>query len=166
MNNDAIIRNAEIKDLPYILDIMNEAIINTTAIYDYHERDEKYVQKWYQQLHETGMPVIVCEADGKCVAYGCYSRFRPKDGYRFCVEHSVYIHKDYRGKGYGAMLLSELIIAAKQQKIHTMIAGIDAANSISIEFHKKFGFVEVGFLKEVGYKFDRWLDLIFMEKIL
>jgi len=161
-----IVRNAETKDLASIREIMNDAVLNTTAIYDYHERSDVYVQHWFESLTQAGMPVLVCEVDGLCVAYGCYAVFRPKDGYRFCVEHSIYVHKDYRGKGLGKMLLEKLIDTARQQNLHTMIAGIDAENVESITFHKKFGFAECGYLKEVGYKFDRWLDLVFMEKIL
>lgn len=161
-----IVRNAEIKDLPSIKEIMNDAVLNTTAIYDYHERDDAYVQHWFENLTHAGMPVLACEADGACVAYGCYAVFRPKDGYRFCVEHSIYVHKNYRGKGLGKMLLEKLIDTARLQNHHTMIAGIDAENVESIALHKKYGFTECGYLREVGYKFDRWLDLVFMEKIL
>lgn len=164
--NDMIIRNAENRDVPYICEIMNDAILNSTAIYDYNERDDTYVQNWLEQMQQNAMPVIVCESEGICVAYGCYARFRPKDGYRFCVEHSIYVHKDFRSKGCGARLLDELILTARSHNIHTMIAGIDADNHFSIDFHKKYGFEQTGYLKEVGYKFDRWLDLVFMEKIL
>lgn len=164
--NDIIIRNAESRDLPYIRGIMNDAVLHSTAIYDYNERDDAYVQNWLEQMQQNNMPVIVCESDGSCIAYGCYAQFRPKDGYQFCVEHSIYVHKDFRGKGCGARLLEELMLIAKSQNIHTMIAGIDAENQFSIDFHKKYGFEQTGYLKEVGYKFGRWLDLVFMEKVL
>ncbi|MGF7230691.1 N-acetyltransferase family protein [Arachidicoccus sp.] len=160
------IRNAKECDLPYIQEIMNDAVLNTTAIYDYHERDGQYVKNWFDNMQKQSMPILVCAYEGRCAGYGCYTIFRPKDGYRFCVEHSVYVHKDFRGKGIGAELLNALIERARSENYHTMIAGIDAENTFSIEFHKKYGFTEVGYLKEVGFKFDRWLDLVFMEKIL
>lgn len=166
MHNILTIRDAEETDLLTIKEIMNDAVLNTTAIYDYYERDEQYVKNWFSNMQKQSMPIIVCAYEGKCAGYGCYTIFRPKDGYRFCVEHSVYVHKDFRGKGIGAQLLTALIKRAKVDNYHTMIAGIDADNKFSIEFHKKYGFVEVGYLKEVGYKFDRWLDLVFMQKML
>ncbi len=166
MHNILTIRDAEETDLLTIKEIMNDAVLNTTAIYDYYERDEQYVKNWFANMQKQSMPIIVCAYEGKCAGYGCYTIFRPKDGYRFCVEHSVYVHKDFRGKGIGAQLLTALIKRAKVENYHTMIAGIDADNKFSIEFHKKYGFVEVGYLKEVGYKFDRWLDLVFMQKML
>ncbi|ANI87979.1 acetyltransferase [Arachidicoccus ginsenosidimutans] len=166
MDEKIIIRNAEIHDLPYILAIMNDAVLNTTAIYDYYERDMKYVENWFVDMQKKAMPVLACEINGVCVGYGCYSIFRPKDGYRFCVEHSVYVDENFRGKKVGTKLLEALIEKAKEEKYHTMIAGIDAENLSSIAFHRKYGFAEVGYLKEVGYKFDRWLDLVFMEKVL
>lgn len=166
MHNILTIRDAEEADLLTIKEIMNDAVLNTTAIYDYYERDEQYVKNWFANMQTQSMPVIVCTYEGKCAGYGCFTIFRPKDGYRFCVEHSVYVHKDFRGKGIGAQLLNALIERARIENYHTMIAGIDAENIFSIEFHKKYGFVEVGYLKEVGYKFDRWLNLVFMQKML
>jgi phosphinothricin acetyltransferase len=152
---ECTIRNAETKDLPSIKEIMNDAVLNTTAIYDYHERSDTYLQHWFENLTRAGMPVLVCDVGGACVAYGCYNIFRPKDGYRFCVEHSIYVHKNERGKGFGKILLEKLIDVARRQNLHTMIAGIDAENVESIALHRKFGFTECGYLREVGYKFNR-----------
>ncbi|HEY0299507.1 MAG TPA: GNAT family N-acetyltransferase [Arachidicoccus sp.] len=166
MNGNTSIRNAETRDLPYILAIMNDAVLNTTAIYDYDERDEAYVRNWFAEMNKKGMPVLVCEINDVCVGYGCYAIFRPKDGYRFCIEHSVYVDGNFRGMKIGSKLLEALVEKAREENYHTMIAGIDAENYFSIDFHKKFGFEQVGYLKQVGYKFGRWLDLIFLEKIL
>jgi phosphinothricin acetyltransferase len=112
------------------------------------------------------MPVLVCEINGQAVAYGSYGIFRAWDAYKFSVEHSIYVHKNFQGQGIGKQLLIALIDKAKQDGYHTMIAGIDADNQKSCEFHKKLGFFEVGRFKEVGYKFDRWLDLVFMQLML
>lgn len=154
------------EDLDQIREIMNDAVLNTTAIYDYHPRDAAYVLNWWEQQQAQGMPVIAAVRDGKCIGYGSYSKFRPKDGYQFCVEHSIYIDRNCRGGGVGKQLLQALIEAATACGFHTMIAGIDGDNQKSIQFHEKFGFIQVGYLKEVGYKFDRWLDLVFMQLTL
>ena len=111
-------------------------------------------------------PVIVAEADGQVVGFGMYSEFRFREAYKFTVEHSVYVANDYHGKGIGNLLLAELITLAKVQKLHTMIAVIDAENQGSVLFHEKFGFKTVGIIKESGYKFNRWLHSVFMQLIL
>jgi len=112
------------------------------------------------------MPVLVCEIDGQAVAYGSYGAFRAWDAYKFSVEHSIYVQKNFQGQGIGKQLLVALVDKAKKGGFHTMIAGIDADNQKSYDFHKKLGFFEVAKFKEVGYKFDRWLDLIFMQLML
>ena len=95
-----------------------------------------------------------------------YSEFRFREAYKFTVEHSVYVHENFHGKGIGKLLLQELIALAQKQNLHTMIAVIDAENQGSVAFHEKFGFKTVGIIKESGYKFDRWLDSVFMQLIL
>lgn len=161
-----IIRNATPKDLPALLEIINHAILNTTAIYDYEPREYDQQKEWLDQMFNDGMPVVVAEVDGEVIGYGSYNIFRPKIGYKFSVEHSIYLNEKSRGMGVGSRILESLIQRARESGIHTMIAGIDAANRGSIEFHKKYGFVEKGYLKEVGYKFDQWLDLVFMQLLL
>lgn len=161
-----IIREAKHKDLPFILDIMNDAILNSTAIYDYGIRNPEFVENWFDKKRIDKMPVLVCEVNDHAVAYCSYTLFRPWHAYQYSVEHSIYVHKDYQGQSIGKQLLGSLIEKAKQGGYHTMIAGIDASNVQSCLFHEKFGFQEVGRLKEVGYKFDRWLDLIFMQLML
>jgi len=161
-----IIRNATPKDLPALLEIINHAILNTTAIYDYEPREYDQQKTWLDQMFNDGMPVVVAEVDGEVIGYGSYNIFRPKIGYKFSVEHSIYLNEKSRGMGVGSRILESLIQRARESGIHTMIAGIDAANRGSIEFHKKYGFVEKGYLKEVGYKFDQWLDLVFMQLLL
>ncbi len=160
------IRNAIEKDLQCILEIINHAIENTTAVYDYSPRTLKTQQEWFAKKTADKMPVIVVEIDNKVVGFGSYGIFRPWDGYRFSVEHSIYISEKYRGQGLGKKLLQELIVLAKKQEFHSMIAGIDADNPGSYGLHKKLGFKEVGRFNEVGYKFDRWLDLVFMQLML
>jgi L-amino acid N-acyltransferase YncA len=163
---DLIIRSAAPKDLPALLEIINHAILNTTAIYDYEPRTMDQQKAWFEQMFNDGMPVIVAERQGEVLGYGSYNIFRPKIGYKFSVEHSIYLDEKSRGIGVGGKLLGSLIQRARESGLHSMIAGIDAANRGSIEFHKKYGFVEKGYLKEVGYKFDQWLDLVFMQLLL
>jgi L-amino acid N-acyltransferase YncA len=163
---DLIIRNAAPKDLPAILEIINHAILTTTAIYDYDARTLEEQTTWFEKMIADGMPVIVAEHDKQVIGYGSYNIFRPKVGYRFSVEHSIYLNDRSRGIGVGGKLLGSLIQRARESGLHSMIGAIDAANRGSIEFHKKYGFIEKGYLREVGYKFDQWLDVVYMQLIL
>ncbi|POY37616.1 N-acetyltransferase [Flavobacterium alvei] len=163
----------EIKIRPYkpedtqaILDIINHNILHSTALYDYNTRSYEQQQTILEEKINKNYPVIIAELNGQVVGFGMYSEFRFREAYKFTVEHSVYVNKDFHGKGIGKLLLQELISLAKKQKLHTMIAVIDAENQSSVEFHEKFGFKTVGIIKESGYKFDRWLDSVFMQLIL
>jgi L-amino acid N-acyltransferase len=160
------IREAAHKDLSIILDIMNDAIVNTTSIYDCKTRSHEFVENWFARKRMDNLPVLVAEINGSAVAYGSYGIFRAWEAYKFSVEHSIYVQQEFQGLGIGRQLLIALIKRAKIDGFHTMIAGIDADNQKSYAFHQKLGFVEVGKFKEVGYKFDRWLDLVFMQLML
>jgi len=160
------IREGTEKDLPAILGIMNDAILHTTSIYDYHPRSAAYVQDWFEKKRQDGLPVIVCEHQGEAVGYGSYGIFRPWEAYQHSAEHSVYIREDSRGRGFGGKLLQALIDTARHQGFHTLIAGVDMDNESSRKLHRKFGFVEAGRLREVGFKFDKWLDLVFLQLML
>ena len=160
------LRPATLNDVPGILAIMNHNILHSTAVYDYDPKNVQEIEAWFQEKQEAGWPVIVADENGSVVGYGTYGTFRYKQGYRFTVEHSVYVAESYAGKGIGKLLLSELITIAKASGYHTMIGGIDAQNTASIAFHKKFGFKEAGTIKEAGFKFGRWLDVTFMQLML
>lgn len=157
------IREATATDVPAILAIINHAIIHTTAVYDYEPRSLATQQAWFDQKQAAGMPVVVAEENGAVIGFGSYGIFRPWAGYRFSAEHSIYVAEPAQKKGVGRAMLTELIGRAKAQGFHTLIAGIDASNAGSQAFHRAFGFVEVGRFREVGYKFDTWLDLVFMQ---
>jgi len=161
-----LIRPAVENDVAAILAIINHEILHSTALYDYDERSYEFQLNWFRQKRLEKMPILVVEQNGKLVGFGTYGIFRPKAAYKFSLEHSIYIHHEHRGEGIGKELLRELIALAKEEGYHTMIAGIDAANEGSIRFHESFGFVEVGHIKEVGYKFDSWLDLKFLQLML
>ncbi len=163
---DIQIRNYQTKDCTAILAIINDAILNSTALYDYNIRTLTIQEAIFEEKIQKGFPVIVAEMNNEVIGFGYYSEFRFREAYKFTVEHSVYADKNYIGKGIGKMLLTELIERAKKQNIHTMIGVIDSENTNSIDFHKKFGFEEVGFIKESGFKFDRWLHSVFVQKML
>jgi|TARA_R110000737_G_scaffold122420_1_gene154345 L-amino acid N-acyltransferase YncA len=160
------IRKGTIQNLPSILEILNYEIENSTSVYDENPRSLETIQLWFEEKNSLNFPVFVALENDKVLGYGTIGKFRPHDGYRFSVEHSIYVHKDSRGKGIGHLLLEKLIDSSKELGYHSMIAGIDASNEKSCKFHAEFGFVEVGRLKEVGFKFGKWLDLVFMQKIL
>ena len=160
------IRPYQTQDTQAILDIINYNILHSTALYDYNIRTYEQQKAILDDKLAKKFPVIVAEADGQVVGFGMYSEFRFREAYKFTVEHSVYVANDYHGKGIGNLLLAELITLAKVQKLHTMIAVIDAENQGSVSFHEKFGFKTVGIIKESGYKFNRWLHSVFMQLIL
>lgn len=160
------VRNATEKDLEEILEIVNYNILNTTAIYDYESRTLAQQKAIFDEKKKADFPLIVIEIDNEIAGFGTYGTFRFKEGYKFTVEHSVYVSVNHQGKGLGKLLLAELIQIAKKQKRHTMIAVIDAENQNSVEFHKQFGFETVGIIKESAFKFDKWLDTVFMQLLL
>jgi L-amino acid N-acyltransferase YncA len=161
-----LIRAARTNDLPAILAIMNEAILYTTAIYEYEVRTVEFIEDWFIKKQINKEPVIVCDLENSVIGFGTYGQFRPRAAYQFSIEHSVYVKTGFQRQGIGSSLLTTLIDLAQKQGYHTIIAGIDASNQSSYEFHHRFGFIEVARFKEVGYKFDRWLDLIFMQRML
>lgn len=160
------IRDYKQDDAEAILEIINYNILNSTSLYDYDVRDLEQQKTILEDKIKKGFPVIVADFEGKCVGFGMYSEFRFRQAYLFTVEHSVYVSKDFSGKGIGKMLLLELINIAKNQKLHTMIGVIDSENVGSIDFHKKFGFEVVGNIKESGFKFNRWLHSVIAQKML
>ena len=161
-----ILRPATINDLEKILEIVNHSILHTTANYNYDIQTLEIQTKWFDDKKAKNLPIVVADLDGEVVGFGSYGQFREKIGYQYTVEHSVYVVDHIIGKGIGSQLLTELIRLAKEQGLHVMIGAIDADNAGSIAFHEKFGFVAIGTIREVGYKFDHWLDLVFMQLIL
>ena len=160
------IRPYKTEDTQAILAIINHAILHSTALYDYAIRSYEQQKNILEDKINKNFPVIVAELDGNVVGFGMYSEFRFREAYKFTVEHSVYVNENFHGKGIGKLLLQELIVLARKQKLHTMIAVIDSENQGSVEFHEKFGFKTVGIIEESGYKFDRWLHSVFMQLIL
>ncbi len=157
------VRDATRQDLPEILGIYNEVIRNSTAVYSEIEFTPARGDTWFDAKIEQGFPLIVAQADRSVVGFGTFGEFRAWPCYRHTVEHSVHIRADRRGSGIGRALVLELIARAKVMQKHVMIAGIDADNAISIRLHGNLGFRQVGHFHEVGFKFGRWLDLVFLE---
>jgi L-amino acid N-acyltransferase YncA len=167
MAESILIREAEEKDLWGILEIFNDAILNTTACYDYEPHTLEMRKAWFKEKQESGHPVFVAEMKGKIAGFASYGYFRRAwVGYKYSVEHSVYVHQNFRRKGIARKLLVMLIEAARKNDFHAIVGGIDADNAASIKLHAELNFIEVAHFKQVGFKFNRWLDLKFFELVL
>ncbi len=161
-----IIRPATKADLLTILEIYNDAIMHTTAVYSYEPHTLEMRLAWFETRAKDGFPVFVAEENGLVLGFSSYGAFRAWAAYEFTVEGSIYVHPKHRGRGIGKALIPPLLEHAKANGKHAFIAGIDATNTASIRLHQHFGFLEVGMFKEVGWKFDRWLDLLFFQLLL
>ena len=150
-----------------ILAIFNEAIANSTALYDYKPRAPETMVGWFEAKNKGRYPVIGIEdAEGTLVGFGSYGAFRAWPAYKYTVEHSIYIDTRFRGRGHGRTLLEALVAAATRQDYHVMVGGIDASNAASIKLHESLGFTHSGTVRQAGFKFGRWLDLAFYQRIL
>ena len=161
----ATIRAAKPDDLPAINDIYNYYVLNSTCTYQEIVEPIAGRKKWFL-AHGAKHPVIVAESAGELLGWGSLSPYHPRSAYRRTVENSVYVHHEHHRRGLGSLLLGELIQRARRLRHHTIIAGIDAEQAASIALHIRFGFSQVGHLREVGFKFNRWLDVIYLELIL
>ena len=157
-----LIRQAVDADLDAILEIHNLAIRESLAIWTEEEVDRADRERWLLGRDREGFPVLVAEIDGAVAGYASYGPWREKSGYRFTVEHSVYVASDFQRRGVARALMVELIRVARAQGIHVMIGAIDAGNVASIALHTQLGFEPPLLVPEVGIKFGEWLDLAFM----
>ena len=160
-----LIRPASGRDLAGINDIYNDAVLNTTATFDLDPRDEEGARAWYH-AHGPQYPIFVAEREQQVVGWSSLSPYAPRPAYRFSVEDSVYVHRDYRGQGVGRALLEPLLTAAAALGYHAVIAKIAEHNEASLALHRRAGFVPVGTLKAVGWKFHRWLDVEILQLLL
>ncbi|WP_157315048.1 GNAT family N-acetyltransferase [Chitinibacter sp. GC72] len=150
-----------------ILAIFNDAIVHTTALYDYQPRTMANMADWFAAKQAGGFPVLGLENEqGVLMGFASYGPFRAFPAYKYTVEHAVYVEQSHRGRGLGEALLRHLIDAAQAQGKHVLVGAIDADNKGSIALHEKLGFAYSGILPQVGFKFGRWLDLVFYQKIL
>ncbi|WP_346844782.1 N-acetyltransferase family protein [uncultured Rothia sp.] len=160
-------RPAAENDLIAINAIYNEGGVGTTASYDLEPLSLEDQRRWWDTIQAQGHPVIVAVNQADEIAGFAYlSDFSSKAGYRYTAEHTIYMHRDFRGQGIGKILLTRLIELAQEAGIHVMYASIDAANETSLKFHEKFGFTVAGRLDEVGFKFGTWQSVVLMTRTL
>lgn len=158
-----MIRLAKEEDLPEILEMYNDAILNTTAVYHYVPNTLEDRAKWLHSKQEAGEPVFVYEENGHVLGFATFGPFRPWPAYKYTIEHSVYVASEGKRKGIGTALLEKLIETAKERGFATMVGGIDDTNLGSIKLHEKFGFTYAGTIRKAGYKFGKWLNLAFYQ---
>ncbi len=162
-----IIRPATPNDVPAILDIYNEAVLNTTATYDYEPSTLAERITWFDAHISRRYPIyIAADVKDRVVGWSSLSEFRSRVGYRYTAEDSIYVAADWRGQGIGKLLLPPLLGDARTLGLRVIIAVIDADSAASLHLHELFGFERVAYLKQVGYKFSRWLDAVYMELLL
>jgi phosphinothricin acetyltransferase len=156
------IRLATEADLTAINDIYNHYVLHSTCTYQEELEPIEGRQNWFAH-HDSRHPATVAVIQGRVVGWGSLSSFHPRSAYRFTVENSVYIHQEFHRQGIGTALLLDLIDRGRALGHHAIIAGIDAEQAGSIALHAKCGFKKVGHLSQVGFKFGKWLDVVYME---
>lgn len=161
-----MIRLATESDLPAMLEIYNDVILHTTAVYDYEPHTLQMRREWWEGKQKQGFPVFVATEGAQITGFSSIGPFRAWAAYKYTVENSIYVAAAARGKGVGRALLEPLIAAAREKGLHTIVAGIDATNESSLKLHKQFGFEEVAHFHQVGWKFGRWLDLKFLQLMI
>jgi L-amino acid N-acyltransferase YncA len=160
------VRDAVEADLPAILDIYNDVIATSTAVYSEKPSTLADRQAWWTTRVEQGYPVLVAIDASGVIGFASFGDFRAWPGYRFTVEHSVHVRSDRRSQGVGSALMLPLIARAGALGKHVMLGGVDAGNHASLRFHERLGFEHAAHFREVGFKFDRWLDLVFMQRFI
>jgi L-amino acid N-acyltransferase len=150
-----------------ILSILNEIIVNSTAIYDYRPRPFESMVAWFAAKRKDNYPVIgAVSAGGELLGFASYGIFRAWAAYKYTVEHSVYVAARHRGQGIGKRLLQRIIEEAESQDYHVLVGGIDSENEVSSALHRALGFRHAGTIRQAGFKFGRWLDLDLYQLIL
>ena len=159
------IRPATDADLPAINAIYNHYVLTSTCTYQYEPETEEGRKEWFAEKGEKH-PVVVAEEEGKIIGWGALSPFRAREGYRFTVEASVYVRNDRQRKGIGRAIIQDLIERARKIGYRVMIGGASGEQTGSIALQESLGFVRVAHFKEIGYKFDQWLDVVFFQLML
>jgi len=153
--------------LEAIRGIYNHEIVHTTALYEYEPRSVATMAAWWAAKQAAGLPVLGIEAEpGLLAGFASWGPFRPFPAYGHTVEHSVYVDERFRGRGVGRALLEALIEEARDRKLHTLVGVIDATNAASIGLHRQLGFTRCGTVREAGFKFGRWLDVEYWQRLL
>jgi L-amino acid N-acyltransferase YncA len=159
------IRDARKSDVPALLEIYNDAVLASPATFDLEPQTLPQRRKWFE-AHGGSHPLVVAVSQDQVVGYASLSKFREKPGYAKSAESSVYVHKEFRGKGVGTLLMKEILERAARLGYHTIVAAIVPPNEPSVRLHERFGFVYVGNFREVGFKFSRWQDVTFYQLLL
>lgn len=162
-----LIRSSTDADLAAIQSIYEIAVLQGTGTFETEVPDTAEMARRRAEVLGRGLPYLVAERDGQVLGYAYANYFRPRMAYRFFVEDSIYLHPQAQGMGLGRLLLAELVSRCEQAGARQMIAVIgDSANQGSIGVHRALGFEPVGVMKSAGWKFDRWLDVVLMQKTL
>jgi len=157
------IRDATEADVGSITEIYNEVLKTSTAIFSDKPASVEERMAWWKGRSDQGYPVLVATEGGAVVGFASFGSFRTWPGYRYSVEHTVHVAASARSRGVGGALVRELIARARAAGKHVMVGGVDAENAASLRFHERLGFEPVGCLREVGFKFNRFLDLVFLQ---
>lgn len=159
------IRNASTKDLDNILSIYNWAVEETVATFDTELKNLNDHRDWFKDF-DNGYPLKVIEVENKIIGFGLLKAFSDRKAYDTTCELTIYILPGHQRQSLGSQMMDELISSAKEKNIRVILSKIEASSSASINIHKKFGFETVGTMNKVGFKFDRWLDVTIMQKVL
>jgi phosphinothricin acetyltransferase len=162
----AIIRPAGEDDLADILRIYNQAIEKTTAVFEYRPHTLEMRRDWFKAKQAASLPVLVAVESGAVLGFASYGPFRAWPAYKYSVELSVYVDESARGRGIGGALVRSVLASAREHDLHVVMAGITSDNAVSLRLHERLGFVEVAHIRQVGYKFGRWLDLKLLQVVL
>jgi L-amino acid N-acyltransferase len=160
------IRDATEKDVRAITEIYNYEVLNGTATFDLEPKSLEDRLEWFRETRQPPYCVLVADDGTSVVGWGCLHPFHARAAYRFTVEDSVYIHQGRRGEAIGKLILERLVERAGLGGFHAIMAGMSQGNEASVRLHSRFGFEPVGVQREVGYKFERWLDVTWMQKML
>ncbi|WP_170162262.1 GNAT family N-acetyltransferase [Caldimonas tepidiphila] len=161
------VRPAVEADMAAVLGIYNHEVEHSSSTYQYALRTlEEQCEILMTRRRDGDGFFVAGTPDGRVVGYSSYGLFRPREGWRFSCEHAVYLHPDWRGRGIGRLLLPPVMAHARRRGFHTMVGVVDASNTASVRLHEALGFRVAGVLKEGGYKFDRWLDVAFVQAML
>jgi phosphinothricin acetyltransferase len=159
------IRTATRSELPAINAIYNHYVLHSTCTYQLEPETSSDRERWFE-AHVGPHPVTVAEADGQVVGWGSLSPYHRRAAYARTVENSVYVSHDLHRRGIGSAIMADLIGRARHLGHHTIVALIDGEQAASVTLHAHFGFVKVGHMRELGHKFGRWLDVIYMQLML
>ena len=160
------IRDAVAADMEAVRSIYNYYVETSTATFDWEPQSEEQRADWFLQHRRDDLPVIVAEADGRVIGWGSHSNYAERCGYKTTIEPSIYVHHEFIGKGVGRALMEHLITLAGDRQYHVLVGKICSENETSIRLCESFGFERIGELREVGRKFDRWLNVVLVQKLI